>query len=206
MEDISGQAFGRITVIGFHGKKGREYMYDCICSCGNKVTINGWSLKSGKTQSCGCLHREAITLHGASNTKEFNVWYGMIRRCTDEKHDSYKRYGQRGISVSPDWLLFENFLRDMGMVPDGKTLDRVDNNANYGRENCRWATTGEQASNRSNNVRIEYEGESYTCSELARKFNLAPSTLWQRIVSLKWPLDKALRTPLQNHKPSTGTQ
>jgi hypothetical protein len=72
----------------------------------------------------------------------------MIGRCTNEKDAHHKKYYQdRGITVCERWLSFENFLADMGERPEGKTLDRRDNDGNYEPGNCRWATHSEQMQN-----------------------------------------------------------
>jgi hypothetical protein len=75
-------------------------------------------------------------------------WAAMVQRCTDPNHARYPRYGGRGIGINPSWRSFENFLADMGERPQGKTLDRINNDGDYGADNCRWATPSEQAQNR----------------------------------------------------------
>jgi hypothetical protein len=87
--------------------------------------------------------------HGMTGTPTRNCWLNMIQRCTNEKHPSYHRYGGRGITVCEEWLTFENFFRDMGTKPDDLTLDRIDNNGNYCKINCRWATRLEQKLNQN---------------------------------------------------------
>jgi hypothetical protein len=73
----------------------------------------------------------------------------MKNRCTKRNAPSYHRYGGRGISFSREWLFFDNFLRDMGERPDKKTLDRIDPDGDYSKENCRWATQKQQVANKS---------------------------------------------------------
>lgn len=86
--------------------------------------------------------------HGYFGTKTYRVWANMKTRCQNPNSPVYARYGAKGITVCPRWQLFENFLADMGEVPEGLTLDRVDGSKGYSPENCRWATLRQQSWNR----------------------------------------------------------
>jgi hypothetical protein len=120
------------------------------CECGTDALIpfGQW----GVTRSCGCLKRETTiarsTKHGMADSSEYDIWAAMIQRATNPKNARYADYGGRGIGVCERWLEFANFYADMGPRPDGRSLDRTDNDRGYSPENCRWATASEQRLNR----------------------------------------------------------
>lgn len=166
--DLTGQRFGRLVVIKrAYFKKGKTY-WICRCDCGNEKTVSRTHLLSGKTSSCGCYKRECIignlqehmsgfTMHGKSKTRLYKVWVNMHSRCNCETCDSYKYYGERGITVCDEWSTFPPFYEwamANGYDPDapyGKcTIDRIDVNGNYEPSNCRWVDMKVQASNKRN--------------------------------------------------------
>lgn len=159
-ESIIGQKFGRWLVKGRLSGK----LFSVVCDCGRRSALDAYTLKSGRSKSCGCYANELLAennsirnlKHGHSRrgkmSSEYNSWRGMIDRCTNPNHEKYKFYGKRGIFVCPRWLVFENFLEDMGLKPSPSyTIDRLDNTKNYCPENCRWATKRQQGQNKSNN-------------------------------------------------------
>lgn len=136
------------------------WLYKCLCG-NTKVTLE-YSVRVGKTKSCGHLQKEAIRklgkslkTHGESEdcnpTSEYRAWHSMKTRCYRVKNHNYKWYGQRGIKVCKRWLnSYTNFLKDMGRKPSSKhSLDRIDNNKGYSPSNCKWSTILEQNYNRS---------------------------------------------------------
>lgn len=132
----------------------------------------------------------------ARRSPEENSHHSMVQRCTNPKNDHYHRYGGRGIKVCDRWLSFKNFYEDMGPRPAGMTLDRYpDQNGNYEKDNCRWATQAEQHSNRRDNVIISFRGESKTLSEWSRKLGINLHTLHRRIFRGGWEIEDAFTTP-----------
>lgn len=120
-------------------------------------------------------------------------WRDMRQRCLNPNSQRYYTHGGRGITICDRWGVFKNFLEDMGLKPDGYTLERVNNDAGYSPDNCKWATPHEQARNRRTNVFVEFNGEVKTVIDWANSLGISFSAMNKRL--RKWPLDRALSQP-----------
>lgn len=138
--------YGRWTVIS---NTAPPYHVLCRCDCGTIRNVYLSALLREKSKSCGCLHKEKVTTHGHNGTRTYKSYHAMKERCLNPNHQAYEFYGGRGIKICDRWLLsFENFLEDMGERPEERTLDRVDNDGDYTKMNCRWATKSQQNKNK----------------------------------------------------------
>lgn len=128
-------------------------------------------------------HGHASTVKGRRGkpSPTYISWRSMLRRCTDEKHGAWPIYGGAGIVICERWKNFHNFLADMGVRPEGTTLDREDITRNYEPGNCVWKTPTEQAENRSTTHWIEWRGKKHSITAWARLIGCAKSTLYKRI-------------------------
>jgi hypothetical protein len=166
--EVAGRTIGRATVLGDapRSRSGRCRV-ECKCSCGTGFVCDPRLLLNGQTTSCGCRHRESVTLAGALNgthrmsrTTEYNTWIKIRDRCKNPRNVKFSDYGGRGISVCERWdASFEAFFSDIGPKPHRDwSLDRIDNNGDYEPGNCRWASTSTQARNRRTTRMVEYDG------------------------------------------------
>lgn len=186
--DLMGARFGKLVVLKFLERKNHHTYWHCQCDCGKTATARSNDLKSGKRISCGCAH---IT-HGMTYTPTWKSWSSMKARCYDKNHEYYKYYGGKGITVCDRWKeSFENFLEDMGERLNGTTLDRINNDKQYCKENCKWSTTEEQNSNKGNIIYLTYNNETKTLAQWARDLNFGYMKLWRRIRN-GWSIERAL--------------
>ena len=206
------QTFGRLTTIGpvfllTRGnqltRKSRDRCQVCSCTCGeiSVILVGNLKNKTKGTRSCGCLCREANTKHGQSNSPLCKVWRAMLRRCSDANQKTYVDYGGRGIRVCDRWRDpengFLNFLSDMGERPSQKhTIERENVDGDYCPENCRWATPGEQARNKRNNLLLTFNDKTQCLAAWAEFTGIDRMTLKSRLLR-GWSHEATLTTPVR---------
>lgn len=179
--DHTGEVFGYLQAIEpFEVNSDARYNWLCVCVCGQLRILSGAVLRAGRATHCGC--RRGIPASSVGSTKD--AWYNMTKRCGDPTHRQYKDYGGRGIRVTKRWMLFENFLSDMGVRPEGLSLERVDNNKGYCKGNCKWATASEQVRNtRLTRLSIDIARQVRTSplrpKDAAKEFGITPLWVWK---------------------------
>ena len=161
MKNLTNQCFGKLQVISFAGKKGKEKYYMCHCECGNKKIVRASNLTTGNTRSCGCIKKQKNGIensnykHGLSNTRLYVIWSSMKQRCQNPKATEYSCYGGRGIRVCPEWendfKTFYTWAINNGYSGE-LTIDRIDVNGDYKPANCRWIPQKEQYKNIQRNT------------------------------------------------------
>jgi len=192
--NLTGQKFGRLTVLGLSPKKsGRKSYWVCQCSCGNKTVVRSDILKNGSTMSCGCLKKEQdeknldhTRKYGDEITHEsrlYQIWQGMRYRCENPNDRSYPRWGGRGIKVchewSTDYAKFKEWALSHGYHSD-LSIDRIDVNGNYEPSNCRWANAKTQCNNRTTTIKVPYHGEVHSLTEWAEALGFKVNTIITR--------------------------
>lgn len=196
-----GQRFGRLVFVNdvepIKRSFGTQRRSIFKCDCGKEKIFFTHDVRGGKTNSCGCLHKEQLsklsTTHGLSQTKIYRVWSAMHDRCYREKDRSYKNYGGRGIRVHKSWHTFINFYNDMfPTYKEGLELDRANNNKGYSKNNCRWVTRSVNSKNKRQS--IVFHGEH--CDEASIRLGGNKSMISQRVRKLRWSLEKAFSTPV----------
>ena len=172
--DLSGQKFGRWTVLGKSDKKQGKTSYLCKCSCGKIKTVTSDTLLNGHSLSCGCLQKEVTskmqTTHGMTDTRIYNIYHNMKNRCFNPKDNRYKDYGGRGIKICDEWIKengFENFYKwsvENG-YSDNLTIDRINVDGDYEPNNCRWTDNITQANNKRSCVYFTFLGVTKNLKE-----------------------------------------
>lgn len=192
IEDLTGKKFNKLTVIELYGKKKDRYYWKCKCDCGKETIVMRSNLP--KTKSCGCAN--IIKPHMSIEDKKLReCYYNMRKRCLNPNHPYYKYYGGKGVTISDDWNTLNGFLNDMSDgFKIGLTLDRIDYNKGYSKENCRWITMKEQANNTSWNKILIYKGEEKTLSQIADIENVKYYLLQKKISKLGMNIEEAIKS------------
>lgn len=191
-----GRRFGRLVVKSLAFIKNDTTYWNCKCDCGNICTIRRNSLVTGNTQSCGCLHKESITIHGQRNSTHYKVWNSMITRCENPEREDYKYYGGRGIKVCESWHDINNFIGDMGERPEGYEIERIDVDGDYEPSNCIWLDHKGQMRNTTRNRLITHRGKTQCLAAWAEDTGIPDSTLRSRLDDLNWSTERTLDTPV----------
>ncbi len=183
MKAKKGQRFGKLKVVECGKKvKLKSGVYEgvlCRCDCGKIKVVRLDYLKQG-TKSCGC--EKGGFSHRLSRHISYNTWVKIMDRCYNKNSSRFNYYGARGIKVSKSWHNVKNFIKDMGEKP-GKaySIDRIDNNKGYSKENCKWSTPLEQSINKRNNILFDHKGEIKTLKQISRDTGISYTTLWCRL-------------------------
>lgn len=179
-----GDKFGEWTVIEkLNERKNGYLLFKVKCSCGYEMKLSGVYLRAEKSKlcrSCSAIKRipkgkdHRFFKHGASmkgnSLRPTNkVWVVMRQRCMNEKSRDFKNYGGRGIKFCDKWDTFEGFFEDMGECPKGFSLERINNDGDYCKENCKWATRKEQNNNRRDNTSFIIDGKRIVRTQIQEK-------------------------------------
>jgi len=202
MIDRVGQKFNRLIIQSQYYKNNKTRAI-CKCNCGVIKDINLYSVTSGNTKSCGCHRIENTRKIGLVKGSKYkiahkifyNIWRGMIQRCTNPEMNNYKYYGGRGITVCDKWLDYDNFIDDMyDSYSKGLTIERVNVNGNYQPSNCCWVTKADQNRNQRKTIFITYNGQTKPRETWAKEYGLYGSTVKDRL-SRGMSIHDALNTP-----------
>lgn len=194
-QDLTGNRYGKLTVLERVKTDKRGTMWKCKCDCGNTTIVSSMNLKRGNTSSCGCLIHEipgGNTKHGMSGNRLYSIWASMKSRCNDINNHLY---GGKGITVCNEWNNPEKFIEwslNNG-YRDGLSIDRINNDKGYYPENCRWVDATAQANNISRNVIIEYRGEYHTMAEWAKILKIDYKRLQRAIKSYGYSFEEAVK-------------
>ncbi len=205
---MKGKRFSRLVVIKQAANGNHNHLRWLVrCDCGVEKIVIGKHLRLGKIRSCGCYRKEKSSLNGKKakthghsinykQTKTYQSWVSMKSRCLDKRNKNYKRYKDKKIKICDRWKnSFENFLKDMGERPEGTTLDRVDNDGNYEKSNCKWVDRKTQARNRSTTkltmndvikIRASYLINKELHKKIAVRYGVTPTTIGSVLNNKTW--------------------
>lgn len=198
IQDITGKVYGKLTVISFSHSNSLNNFWNCKCECGELSVRKAGNLNYGYhgCRACGKYKR-----HGMYLSMEYRTWNCMLNRCkSNYKFTAY--YSEKGITVCDRWHKFENFFEDMGPRPTPEhSIDRIENDKGYYKENCRWATDLEQGNNKTNNIFIEYNGEKLSMAQWGVKTGFKEHVISWRLKK-GWSPERIINTPVRFKKPN----
>lgn len=183
--DITNQKYNKLLAVRFIERdKHGNAIWECLCDCGNTSFVRLGALRAGQIKQCfKCSSNEKVK-YNIKNDRIKSIYSDIKRRCYDESRKAFHRYGGRGIKMCDEWLKnpasFEKWSLE-NEYSDDLSIDRIDNDGDYEPSNCRWVDVYVQANNRSDNNVIEYQGDSLTVSQWARKIGVDKSTIYNRI-------------------------
>lgn len=183
-DELVGKRFNLLTVLEELPVSPNGRILRCKCDCGNVKDILRRYVVSSKSKSCGCYHKTAPMKHGMRYTREYRSWDSMIQRCTNPRHKKYYLYGERGITICDRWLeSFKEFYKDMGPRPKNTSLDRIDGDKGYYKENCRWSNPREQSVNvRVFNQFIKHDNVFKTTDDWLNELNIDRDLFKSRVL------------------------
>lgn len=212
MANIIGNRYGRLLVIGYaddairpNGKPRKRCI--CRCDCGNEKIVYAESLTGGRTVSCGCYQKEkasdANKTHGGANTRLYNVWSAIKRRCYNSGVPEYRLYGGRGIKMNEEWKQnfdsFREWAYENGYNENATrgecTIDRINVDGDYEPGNCRFITQKQQMNNVRYNRLLTYNGETHTVAEWGDLLGVPAARIEQRIIRYGYSIEDALFKP-----------
>lgn len=210
LENLIGSKYNNLTIIKevdaiFTKGGNKKRMISCLCNCGVEKILVMSEVINGYVKSCGCYSRELAkenttirnTKHKMYGTSEYNTWQSMKKRCLNPNHKAYDYYGGRGITICDSWInSFSNFYNDMGSKPNkDSSLDRINNDKGYFKENCRWASKKTQTRNQRNNRYLTIDGVTKTIGEWAEISGIKWQTIHHRAFISNWE-DKEILKPV----------
>lgn len=192
--DLTNKNFGDLTAIKIAGKRNtpngcRKIIWECKCSCGKTVFVEGENLRNGNTKSCGCKRyvtgKDNLCFKNGYKTERlYRIWASMKQRCLNPNCSGYKNYGGRGIKICDEWLdyiLFREWALSNGYDQNAQkrecTIDRIDVDGNYEPHNCRWVNWKSQMKNQRKTILITYNGITETRKWWAEKLGIYGQTL-----------------------------
>lgn len=201
-KDLTGQRFGKWTVISRAENRCHHTYWLCRCDCGTEKAVNQCNLVKGVTTSCGCYNKEKANrkTHGLSKHRLYRIYQNMKNRCYRKNDKYYSIYGGRGIKICDEWLndfaIFAEWALNNGYA-DTLSIDRINTNGNYEPSNCRWIDNFEQSNNRRTTRQITYNGETHTVREWAKITGIKYEIINDRL-KRKWDINRVFNQPIRS--------